>query len=80
VSLERLNLHSICTGLKEGVEIQSSGYYTLHGSLVYECLVLPSSTIIKSGFQTQCFFYDFLFFAQVAPLKHILKPIHPDVG
>jgi hypothetical protein len=27
----------------------------------------------------QCFFYDFLFFIQVAPLKHILKPIHPDV-
>jgi hypothetical protein len=28
----------------------------------------------------QFFFYDFLFFAEVAPLKHILKPIHPDVG
>jgi hypothetical protein len=28
----------------------------------------------------QCFFYDFLFFAQVAPLKQILKPIHPDIG
>ena len=28
----------------------------------------------------QCFFYDFLFIIQLAPLKHILKPIHPDVG
>jgi hypothetical protein len=28
VSLERLNLHSICTGLKEGVETQSFWYCT----------------------------------------------------
>ena len=28
MSLEWLNLHSICIGLKEGVELQSSGYCT----------------------------------------------------
>jgi hypothetical protein len=55
----------------------------LSTELYFYCIrraVLPYGIQYFQMSQKQCFFYDFLFFAQVAPLKHILKPIHPDVG
>jgi hypothetical protein len=48
-------------------------------SMKYAVAKLKLTQGIRS-LMDQCFFYDFLFFAQVAPLKHILKSIHPDVG
>jgi hypothetical protein len=61
----------------EAVELLASELYSTVTKMSHPHSFFPDMGMTSYH---QCFFYDFLFFAQVAPLKHILKPIHPDVG